>query len=294
MAIIQKLSKIIPDELYLRIKFLKHCGKRLDLRNPKTFGEKIQWLKLYDRKSQYTRMVDKITAKEYAASIIGDEYIIPTIGVWDNASFIDWNSMPNQFVLKCNNNANGLVICKDKEKLDIQATIEYLNRALNRNGFWYGREWPYKNVKPRILAEIYMEDDSGSDLRDYKFYCFNGEPKYCQVISDRSTNETIDFFDMDWVHQEFTGLGPRNNPYKNSKLLISRVKSLSEMISAATKLSEGMPFVRVDFYDVNGKMYFGELTFYPASGFGVFSPDEWNDILGNMIQLPIKHKDTFR
>lgn len=279
-------TSLIPDKVYLSAYFLNSLNTRLNLNNPSTFSEKIQWLKLYDRKKIYTIMVDKIAVKEYIAEILGNECIIPTIGTWEKFDDIDFSKLPSRFVLKCTHDSGGVIICKDKSIFDIENARCKINRILKRNYYLSGREWPYKNVPRKIIAEAYMEDKNSSELKDYKFYCFNGVPKYCQVIADRSTSETIDFFDMDWVHQEFTGLEKPFKPF--SKLSLDAPITFEDMKKAAKKLSMGTAFLRVDFYEINGKMYFGELTFYPAAGFGYFYPSKWNSILGDMITLPKK------
>lgn len=455
----------LSDEEYIKRMFKAKMGYLPDLEDPRTFNEKLQWLKLHDRNSEYTTMVDKYAAKKWVADRIGEQYIIPTLGVWEHFDDIDFDGLPDQFVLKCTHDSGGLVIVKDKSKLDKAAAKRKIERCLKRNYYWLGREWPYKDVSPRIIAEQYMSNnesipdnikieiceernlqeyydkllmecaqrpdrcnsseltdykfmcfdgrvkciftvterfskdgpkvtffdtywtplpferhypkstkpiprpynlekmielaeklskdipfvrvdfyESGrqiyfgemtfypgsgyeeftpeewdkklgdwmeipisagggytviegiivlinyayvpteTDLRDYKFYCFNGKPEYCQVISDRSTYETIDFFDMDWNHQEFTGLALPHKPY--SECEIPEPVTFEQMKAAAAVLSADVPFLRVDFYEINGRMYFGELTFYPASGFGIFEPDQWNTRFGNMIKLP--------
>lgn len=287
-SIKELIKNCIPDKIYLKIIYKRVLGKRLNLSNPQTFNEKIQWLKLYDRNPEYTTMVDKYEVKEYVADKIGEQYIIPTLGVWDRFDDIDFDKLPDQFVLKCTHDSGGLVICRDKAKLDKIEAKRKIEASLKRNYYYPGREWPYKNVNPRIIAEEYMKDSETDELKDYKFFCFNGEPVYCQVISDRSTNETIDFFDMDWKHQEFTGLALPHKLFSSHPVPVP--VTFYQMINTAKKLSEKIPFVRVDFYEVNNKMYFGEVTFYPASGFGVFTPEQWNISLGQMIQLPEKRK----
>ena len=262
-------------------------GEKLDLNNPKTFTQKLQWLKLYNRKPEYTTMVDKYAVKEYVANIIGKEHIIPTLGVWNSANEIDWDALPNQFVLKTTHGGGGggVVICKDKATFDRVATKEKLSKSLKSDIYWIFREWPYKNVTKQIIAEQYLSELSSTDLIDYKFFCFNGNVLYCQVIKDRSTLETIDFFDTNWEHQDFIGL-LNNDVIKKSKQPISQPVNFSEMVSFAQKLSKGIPFVRVDFYNLAGKIYFGELTFFPASGLGKFEPKEWDVTLGNYLSLP--------
>ena len=283
-SLLIKASKFWPDSLYLRLRFKYEMGYKLNLKNPRTFSEKLQWLKIYNRKPEYTVMVDKYAAKDYVASKIGKEYIIPTIGVWDKVEDIDWDSLPNQFVLKTTHGGGGggVVVCKDKATLNKQDAITKLTRSLNSDIFWNFREWPYKNVPKRIIAEQYMTDGTSDDLLDYKFFCFDGEPKYCQVIRDRRSKETIDFYDMDWNHMPFVGLNPVASNGLNP---VAKPTHLNKMIEISKKLSEGIPFSRIDLYVINDKEYFGEITFYPASGMGHFTPDEWNFKIGEMVNL---------
>lgn len=276
----------MPDRDYLERKFEALMGTPLHLDAPQTFNEKLQWLKLYDRKPEYTLMVDKYRVREYIAQKIGAEYLIPLLGVWDSPDEIDFAALPEQFVLKCNHNSGlGMCICKDKSTLDLRKVRRELRKGLRQDYYLPGREWPYKDVPRKIIAEKYMSDGSGSDLRDYKFYCFNGEPRFCQVISNRSTKETIDFFDMDWNLQEFTGLAFPGSHFPHSDKIIAQPQTVCKMQQIAKTLSSSISFVRIDFYEVNCKTYFGEITFFPASGFGEFSPDKWNYTLGNWIQL---------
>ena len=277
------IKKAMPDKMYLNMMYRKKIGKKLNLKHPITFNEKLQWLKLYNRMPEYTTMVDKYEVKKYVAGIIGEEYIIPTLGIWDRVEDIDFDSLPNQFVQKCTHDSGGLVICKDKSMFDIPKAIDKLKQSLSRNFFWYGREWPYKNVKPRIIAEPLLSGEL-DQLKDFKIYCFNGLPAYCQVIGNRTKDMTIDFFDLDWVHQPFIGLNPLS---QNSKVEIPRPRYLDLMKEFAGILSKNTYFCRIDFYEINNKLYFGEITFYPLSGFGIFRPNEWNTIIGNLIELPL-------
>lgn len=288
---IAAMSKIPPclfsDRQYLQCLYKLRVGKRLNLKNPQTFSEKLQWLKLYNRKPEYAEMVDKIEAKKYVARVLGtEENIIPTLGVWDNPEDINFDALPNQFVIKCNHNSGGLFVCKDKSEVTTvkwRQIVDGLKRSLKYNYYWYTREWPYKDVKRRVLVEKYMceQKSIGGDLTDYKWFCFNGVPKYCQVISGRNTKLCIDFFDLDWKHQEFHE--PRQYPF--AKEQPARPSKLNEMIQLATRLSMGQPFIRVDFYEINGKVYFGELTFFPTDGMGLFEPEQYDRILGDYINL---------
>lgn len=271
--------KIKSDENYLKMMYFCKFGKKLNLVNPKGFNEKLQWLKLYDHKSEYTALIDKYEAKKTVARYIGEEYIIPTLGVWNSFDEIDFDSLPNQFVLKCTHDSGGLVICHDKNKLDIKAARKKIETSLKKNYYYSGREWPYKNVPHRIIAEQYMADD----LRDYKLFCFDGVPRMTLVCSERFTKDGLkeDFYDEAWNH-----LNVQRPAHGNAILPIQRPKQYELMKKLAAKLSEKMPFARIDFYEINEKVYFGEITFYPASGFEGFKPEEWDLKLGEWIKLP--------
>lgn len=275
------VSKIIPDKTYLKLKYRASMGKKLNLRDPKTYNEKLQWLKLYDRKPEYTTVVDKYDVKAYVAERIGWEYIIPTLGVWDRVEDIDFDMLPKQFVLKCTHDSGGLVICKDKAKLDVEKTKQKLNKALKSDFYYVGREWPYKNVKPRIIAETYMEDATTGDLRDYKFFCFDGFTKAVRVDTERGTGDVkMDFFDREKRHLPFE----RN--HRNADVMPEIPKNFEEMVAIADKLSTGYPHLRVDLYNVDGKIYFGEMTFFAANGMAPFNPEEWDLIFGEWLTLP--------
>lgn len=275
------ITKLIPDKQYLKLKYRMRTRKKLDLKHPKTYNEKLQWLKLHGRKTEYTVMVDKYSVREYIANTIGEEYLIPLLGVWEHFEDIDFTQLPDQFVLKCTHDSGGLVVCKNKTKLDYDQANAKINKSLQRNYYWAGREWPYKNVKPRIIAEKYMVDESGYELKDYKFFCFHGVPKLVQVDFAREKSHLKNLYDLKWNMLDFEF----NVPCDKSKQ-IARPETLKEMIRLATVLSQNIPYVRIDFYDVCGKMYFGEITFFPASGFGQFNPDKWDRILGSWLELP--------
>lgn len=277
-------TDFISDKQFLSFKFHNRQGYRIDWDNPITFSEKLQWLKLYNRRKEYTIMADKVMVKDWVARRIGSEYIIPTLGVWKRAEDVDFDSLPEQFVIKCNHNSGlGMYICRDKSKMDKKKVLSGLQDGLKENYFKQNGEWPYRDIPRRIIAEKFLSDGSGLDLADYKFFCFDGEPIFCQVIKDRSTKETIDFYDMNWVHQPFIGLA---KDVEHSKTPVNRPAQLDMMISIVKKLAKGIPFVRVDLYVVGSNIYFGEITFFPASGMGSFRPSEWNVKFGNMIKLP--------
>lgn len=281
--LLHQIALILPDRFFLKVLFRLKMGYKLDLDNPQTFSEKLQWLKLYNRKPEYTTMVDKAAVKEYVAKIIGEEYIIPTLGVWDRFEDIDFDSLPNQFVLKTTHGGGntGVVICKDKSSFDKESAKAKLNKSLKSCIYRRYKEWPYKNVKHRIIAEEYITDSTG-ELNDYKFFCFNGKVKFCQVISSRnSVGADIDWFNLKWDRQPFQ----EPKKYPHSKKDIAPPKNLQLMVEMAEMLSSGAPFLRVDFYD-NGFPLFGELTFFPTSGMGGFSSIEWDYKFGEWIELP--------
>lgn len=283
LPLIYKTARIWPDKLYLQMLYRLLMHKPLNLKNPKSFNEKLQWLKLYNRKHQYTLMVDKLKVKDYVADLIGEEYIIPTLGVWENAKDVDFNSLPDKFVIKCNHNSGqGLYICKNKSEMNEAEVRSNLQKALETDYFIRFREWPYKDVERRIIAEKYIEDKSSvdGDLKDYKFMCFNGKVHCSFVCSERKTDLKVSFFDRDWMPMPFERHYPRSNKP------IPKPVHYEEMIRLAEVLSKGIPFVRVDFYDVEDKIYFGELTFFPGSGFEEFTPDIWDERLGSLINIP--------
>ena len=278
-------SCFFPDRIYLKMLFPLKMGYKLDLHNPRTFSEKLQWLKLYCHRPEYTIMVDKYAVKEYVAKIIGEEYVIPTLGVWDRVEDIEWDKLPNQFVLKCTHDSGGLVICRDKQIIDKLAALKKLRRGLKHNYYLGYREWPYKNVPRRIIAEKYIAPLPGTnDLPDYKFFCFNGEPKYCQVITGRNTEMCIDFFDYEWNHLPFHE--PKDYPFANH--MPEQPKQYKIMWEKARLLAKDKEFSRIDFYNVGADVYFGEITFYPTSGMGGFDPVEWDYDFGELIKLPIE------
>lgn len=271
----------MSDEQYLKIAYKIKMGKPLELHNPQTYNEKIQWLKLYDRKPIYTQWVDKYEAKELAAKTIGEEYIIPTIGLWKHFDEIDFSAMPDRFVLKCTHDSGGIVICKDKNRLDKVAAKKKIERCLKHNFFWGQREWPYKDVKPRIIAEPYMEDDTTHELRDYKFFTFDGEVKALFIATERNSKEEtkFDFFDTEGNLLPFTNGHPHAQPVPDLPVCFEEMKRLASL------LGKGIPQVRVDFYEVNGKVYFGEMTFAHWSGMVPFVPEEWDYIFGSWIKI---------
>lgn len=285
LGILRRLAPLIDDETFLRWKYRLETGRKLNLDNPKRFTEKIQYLKLWYRKPEFTAFVDKVAAKRYVEMRLGKHLLIPTIAIWNRPEEIDLKRLPDRFVLKTTHGggSTGVVVCRDKSVFDLDKAIRDLRRSMDSDIYINQREWPYKNVHRRIIVEEYMENEGDGELTDYKFYCFDGIPRYCQVIANRHSGETIDFFDMDWNHQDFFGLNPK---CANSSVGRQRPKRLEEMYRIASVLSEGLPFLRVDLYEINGKVYFGEMTFYPNSGFGAFSPDTWDFKLGDFITLP--------
>ena len=286
LKVLERLAPRIPiaDKLYLRIKFWCRMGKPLHFKTPRTFNEKLQWLKQYGRRPIDTVLSDKYAVKEYIAQTIGSQYVIPLIGVWDRFEDIDFDQLPNQFVMKCTHNSGGIVVCKDKSIFDKEKARQILNQALSHNFYVFSREKAYQDIPPRIIAEEYKEDTKTKELRDYKFFCFDGEVKILFVASERqSKNEEtkFDFFDMDYNHLPFT------NGHPNAEVLPEKPARFEEMKKLAAKLSKGIPHVRVDFYEADGHVYFGEMTYSHWGGMTPFVPEEWDYKLGEWIKLPL-------
>ena len=275
------LMPVLTDKLYLKIKFRFIVGYWPNIENPRTYNEKLQWLKLHDKRQEYTKMVDKIEAKQYVSSKIGEKYIIPTIGIWETLDEIDWNQLPDRFVIKATHDSGGVVVCKDKSKLDIDKAKKVLAGAGKKDFTKFTKEYPYKNVKHRYIAEEYMEDESGFELKDYKIFCFDGKPGFLFVATGRQNHDTrFDFYDMEFNHL------PVLNGHPNADKWPQKPENFEEIIEISKKLSKGIPHVRVDLYNINGKIYFGELTFFHWSGLKAFEPIEWDYKFGEYIQLP--------
>lgn len=277
--------KFISDEKYLSIMYKFYMGKKLDLDNPKTFNEKLQWLKINNRKEEYTVYVDKYLVRKYISDKIGAEYLIPLIGVWNKPEQIDFNLLPNQFVLKCNHNSGtGMCICKNKKMLDVKKVKRNLTKGLKEDYFYLGREWPYKDVQRKIIAEQYMVDESGCELKDYKVLCFNGEPKLIELHQGRFTDyQSQDYYDINWNK---TNISQSNvSGFGCSDIVVEKPLCFEKMLDFSKVLSENIPVVRIDWYVINGKLYFGEITFFDGCGFDSFDNPEDDQTLGDWIKL---------
>lgn len=277
-----KFSPFIKDDkFYLGVNYFLKRFKIMHWDNPRRFNEKLQWLKLHCTDPKRKNLVDKYEVKKYVSEMIGDKYIIPTYGVWNKFDDIDFDKLPKQFVLKCTHDSGGIVICKDKNSFDFKKAQAKLNYHLKRKYFNGNREYGYQFVQPRILAEKYMEDESGWQLKDYKVFCFNGEPKFVEVDYDRYVGHKLNVYDLDWNYVDFYMTSP-NDPNVN----IPKPEKLSELLDLCRKLSKNEIFVRVDFYSIGEELYFGELTFYPGAGCIDFHPDEYDYKLGTLLKLP--------
>jgi len=275
----KRLLNWIPDDLYLKIIYRAETGKRLDLKHPKTYNEKLQWLKLYDRRPEYTMMVDKYEVRKYVAEKIGEEYLIPLIGVYDSVDEIPWEGLPDKFVLKCTHGSGSNIICLDKKRLDIEEAKKKLGKWMKKNWYWFGREWAYKKIVPRIICEEYLTEN-GKAPDDYKFMCFNGVPRVIQVHRDRYGNHTQDYYDIGWKRINMT-----NNkvPISNSEL--PKPENFDEMVDISRKLSRDTLYSRIDLYNIIGRIFFGEITLYPTSGFTLLEPEEFEVMFGDWISL---------
>lgn len=275
------MLKFLNDSIYLKILFHSQMNKGLNLDTPESFNEKLQWLKLHDRNPLYTSYVDKYEVREFIKKTIGKEYLVPLLGVYDEVEDVDFSILPDQFVLKPTHTSGNVIICRDKTKLDLIETKKTLIKWLKREYFWYQREWPYKNIKPRIICEELLVNETQEDLIDYKILCFNGEPKCLFLCTDRRSLSglKVDFYDLNWNPLPF------ERHYPKSGKLIEKPECLEELLELSKTLSRGIPFVRVDFYIVNKQIKFGELTFYPGSGLEEFSPESFDYLLGSWIDL---------
>ncbi|WP_432694254.1 ATP-grasp fold amidoligase family protein [Priestia aryabhattai] len=282
--LVSRIFRFIPDDMYLRIVYKLRTNKTLNLKKPVTFNEKVQWLKINDRKDEYSILVDKYTVRNYIADRLGEEYLIPLLGVYQNFSEINFGTLPKRFVLKPTHTSGDVYICKNKDELDFEELEKIIDKWMKKDYFWLHREWPYKNVKPKIICEEYMIDNYKKDLIDYKFMCFNGEVKCVFVCQDRNSSEglKIDIYNKEW------DLLPFQRPtHPNSNKKVEKPKNYKKMIEFAEMLSKEFYFLRVDFYEINQKIYFGELTFYPGAGFEEFSPEDSNLLLGKWINIPM-------
>lgn len=306
-VMIEKCPRLMSDKYYLSVLWKMLMGYELDWKHPKNFNEKLQWLKLYDRKPEYTTMVDKYRAKQWVADRVGEQYVIPTLAVYDSVDEISLDGLPDQFVLKCNHDSGSVVICKDKSSFDLDAAKQKLGAALNKNFYWEAREWPYKNVKRCVFVEKYLsaidecnpsgvndvyDISGGESVNDYKFYCFNGEPRIFYITSDKGGNLQTrqDFFDLKGNHLDIEDKNYPCNPRKCPSL----PASLSKMIELSRAIARDTYQIRVDFYEINGNPLVGELTFYENAGYCTFAPDEYNRMLGDWIKLPVDENEEVR
>ncbi len=289
LGVIHKTNFLYPDAFYLKMLFKLRMGEKLDLKNPKSFNQKLQWLKLYNHNPAYTKMVDKYAVKEYVASKLGEQYIIPTIGVWETPEQIEWNKLPKQFVLKTTHGGGGggVAICKNINSFDKNKALQTLSVSMKSDIYKNLREWPYKGVKKQIIAEELLVPEDG-DLKDYKVLCFNGKPKLIEFHSGRFTDShTQDFYDTDWHKMPIT----QNGYGETSPTIAPKPELLEKMLGLCEILAAGMPHVRIDWYYCNGKLYFGEITFFDGSGFEKF--DNYNDdlLLGSWIDLNLAYNN---
>lgn len=278
LYIIRKIGKKINDKKYLQLLYKIRFDKKIDFDNPKTFNEKLNWLKLYDRNDKYTMLADKYLVKEYVEKTIGKEYVIKNYKIWENVEDINLDELPCKFVMKCNHDSGGLIICKNKENINLEDVKDKLKRSLENNYFYYKREWPYKNIKPLILVEEFIEDKEMEDLRDYKFMCFNGVPKFV-YITVKNDNIWENYYDMEFNPVEINHGFPR---YKEE---FKKPENFDEMVKIAKQLSKDIPFVRIDLHNTDGKIYFGEFTFYDWGGLRPYSDEKYDKLLGDLLKI---------
>lgn len=273
-----KVCRLMPNGMYLQWQYHHICGRWLNLKHPVTYAEKLTWMKMHENDARLPKLVDKYEVREFVKDTIGEEYLIPLLGLYNNTEEIPWESLPEKYVLKCTHDSASVVLHRTNENFNRDAAEKSLKHHLGRNMYWYAREYPYKEVPPRIICEMFL-DDKGNPPSDYKFLCFSGEPKYVIVDMDRFSNHHRDCYDTNWVKQDF------GTDHEQSDTIQPKPDKFEEMITLVKKLSRGFKHVRVDLYNVSGKIYFGELTFFPWGGPIWFKPDEWNYKLGEMIQI---------
>ena len=278
-------TRFFPDKSYLRLRYFIVMRRGLNLKHPQLFTEKLQWLKLNDRNPQYSKLVDKYEVKTWVVEKIGNEHVIPTIGVYDSFGDIDFKTLPQRFVMKCTHNSGGSIICKNKDVFNIEKAKADIEKQLKKEYYYRCREWPYKNIKPRIIIEEYL-DSKDNNLKDYKFYCFNGVPKCLFVTKDRPDDVKLNFYDLSFQKM------PIKYVYPDYDDVDAKPECWDKMLEIAGILSKGIPFVRVDLYEENKKIFFGEMTFFPTGGFGMFEPKEWDKTFGNWLKLPITNEEN--
>lgn len=273
------LLAFIPNKPYLKMVYKIKTGKKLNLDDPKTFCDKLNWLKLNNIHPEYTDLVDKVKVREYVNNIMGRDMFFPLYGTWDHYSDIDFDKLPDKFVLKCNHDSASVNVIKDKSRMNHKELEKFYEGRLKINPYNMGREYPYKDVKPKIIAEKFMVPDGENDINDYKFFCFDGKPELMFVATDRSEDCRFDFYDMDFNHLDIENIHP------NSDKPIAKPEKFEEMKELAAKLTQGFKFVRLDLYEINGEIYFGEYTFFHAGGFWPFYPEKYEKIFGDLINL---------
>lgn len=278
------MLSFLPDKPYLQLFYFATTRKFINFKEPKGFNEKLQWLKIYDKHPEYSKLVDKYAVREHISETLGEEHLFPLLGKWESFDEIDFNSLPEQFVLKCNHDSGSTKVIKEKSALtqvDFDEMNKFYTKKLKRDFFFAGREYPYKGIKPYIIAEKLMIDEKApeSSIDDYKFYCFNGEPKMMLMVTDRETDCRFDFFDMDFNHLDVV------RHFPNSDKPIEKPEKFEEMREIATKFAKDKKFVRIDLYELGGKIYFGEYTFFAGGGFQLFNPPEWERRMGDWIDL---------
>lgn len=274
---LEYLLRFIPTIPYLKLVYRVKTGKKLNLKNPVGFNEKEQWLKLHDIHPEYTQLVDKYEVRKFVRDKIGANHLFPLLGVWDKFEDICFANLPNEFVLKCTHDSGSVKIIRDKTEIDKKSLQKFFRGRQRINPYAFGREYPYRKVKPRIIAEQFMSTPDGKAPNDYKFFCFNGEPYIMFVATERETDTKFDFFDMQFNHLPIVNIHP------NSDKPIDKPSCFDEMVELSRKLSAGMKFVRIDLYEIDGRVYFGEFTFFHGGGFWLFEPDDWEKRLGNLI-----------
>lgn len=275
------LCRPLPDSFCLQYQYMRRHWRLLNLKNPATFNEKIQWMKLHYRPELLRTIVDKYLVRNYVRERVGEKILVELVGVYESLDEIQWKNLPDRFVLKLTHGSGWNILCKEKSTLDMQRIYHRLRKWLGTDFYKYQREWAYKGLHPRIICERFLSDSKGEPPPDYKFFCFGGEPRVVQVDLDRTTNHTRNLYDLNWNRLPFSLKYP-NCDTKEADF----PKNFKEMVLICRELSRGLPFARVDLYTLDNAIYFGEITIYPGGGLEIFHPLKYNKILGDYLHFP--------
>jgi len=277
------IRRVVPASFFASLEYRLEMGKKLNLKNPHTLSEKVQWLKLNDRNPIYVRLMDKYEVRQYIKSEVGEQYLVPLIGLYDTVDEIPFEALPNQYVIKCTHDSGSVIFKNAANLISTQDIKTHLAKALQTNYYYQHREWGYKDIRPRVICEHLIHTRDGNQPRDYKYFCFDGEPRFLVVVTDRATGAMMNFYDLEW------NVLPVTQHYPPINYVLDRPGKFSAMIDIARKLAQGFRHMRVDMYlDAEENIFVGELTFYHFAGIVKFEPEEYDEYFGRFFHLPIQ------